>query len=38
MTKKENDNSSEIKQKVMEGYNLNDRDFTIAVIKKLNEH
>ena len=34
---KENDNSPETKLEVTEGYTLTDREFKIAVIKKLNK-
>ena len=34
---KENDKSPETNPEVTEIYNLNDREFKIAVIKKLNE-
>ena len=34
---KENDNSPEINPEGTEMYNLNDREFNIAVIKKLND-
>ena len=37
LSKKENDNSPETKLKVMDDCNLIDREFKIAVIKKLNE-
>ena len=35
--KKENDKSPVTKPEATEDYNLNDREFKIAVIKKLNE-
>ena len=34
---KENDNFPEIKPEVTEDYNLTDREFKIAVVKKLNK-